>query len=161
MAFAMPLTTSICYTPLDGASFSKPKHTILIYGATSYTARLLIDYLATHPERKQFTFALAGRNPEKLKKLVDELHQANEDGEEGKTEWIACALEDTIEGYPKVAAMVSDAEVVINLAGRSWENPDSAGQRKFDELCTQGLILATMRNCWFERAPSSDVTTST
>jgi short subunit dehydrogenase-like uncharacterized protein len=119
MAFAMPLTTSICYTPLDGSSFSKPKHTILIYGATSYTARLLIDYLATHPERKQFTFALAGRNPEKLKKLVDELHQANEDGEEGKTEWIACALEDTAEGYPKVAAMVSDAEVVINLAGTS------------------------------------------
>ncbi|KAJ9126396.1 hypothetical protein QFC24_002134 [Naganishia onofrii] len=117
MAFAMPLTTSICYTPLDGSSFSKPKHTILIYGATSYTARLLIDYLATHPERKQFTFALAGRNPEKLKRLVDELHQANEDGEEGKTEWIACALEDTAEGYPKVAAMVSDAEVVINLAG--------------------------------------------
>jgi hypothetical protein len=119
MAFAMPLTTSICYTPLDGSSFSKPKHTILIYGATSYTARLLIDYLATHPERKQFTFALAGRNPEKLKRLVDELHQANEDGEEGKTEWIACALEDTAEGYPKVAAMVSDAEVVINLAGTS------------------------------------------
>ncbi|KAJ9099883.1 hypothetical protein QFC21_003888 [Naganishia friedmannii] len=113
----MPLTTSITYTPLDGSSFSKPKHTILIYGATSYTARLLIDYLATHPERKQFTFALAGRNPEKLKKLVDDLHQANEDGEEGRTEWIACALEDTEEGYPKVAAMVSGAEVVINLAG--------------------------------------------
>lgn len=117
MAFAMPLSTSITYTPLDGSSFSKPKHTILVYGATSYTARLLIDYLSNHPERKTFTYALAGRNPKKLRKLVDELHREGEDGEEGKTEWIACPLEDTEQGRKRVAEMVADAEVVINLAG--------------------------------------------
>ncbi|KAJ9116127.1 hypothetical protein QFC20_000804 [Naganishia adeliensis] len=117
MAYAMPLSTSITYNPLDGSSFSKPKHTILVYGATSYTARLLIDYLFTHPERKTFTYALAGRNPEKLRKLVDELHREGEDGEEGKTEWIACPLEETEQGRKRVAEMVADAEVVINLAG--------------------------------------------
>lgn len=117
MAFAMPLTTSITYTPLDGSSFSKPRHTILIYGATSYTARLVIDYLSAHPERKAFTYALAGRNPDKLKKLVDEVHREDEDGEQGKTEWIACPLEDTEQGRKRVAEMVSDAEIVVNLAG--------------------------------------------
>lgn len=118
MTFVPPLTTSITYTPLDGSSFSKPKHTILIYGATSYTARLLIDYLSNHPERKQFTYALAGRNPDKLKKLVEELHRDGEDGDEDSTKWIACALEDTQEGHKRVAEMVSDAEMVINLAGK-------------------------------------------
>ena len=117
MKFVPPLTTSITYTPMDGSSFSEPKHTVLIYGATSYTARLLIDYLSDHPERKQFTFALAGRNPDKLKKLVQELHRDGEDGDEDSTKWIACSLEETEEGRKSVAEMVADAAVVINLAG--------------------------------------------
>lgn len=149
----MPLTTSITYTPLDGSTFSKPKHTILIYGATSYTARLLVDYLSTHPERKAFTYALAGRNPDKLKKLVDELHRAGEDGEEGRTEWIACPLEETEQGRKRVAQMVADAEVVINLAGMS---PTVVRGLLAFWLMTlrQGPIHRIMPKCWSEPAPS-------
>ena len=84
---------------------SKP--TVVLYGATSYSGRQLLEYLDTHREADRFNLILAGRNPTKLKKAASSL--------KGEYETICTELTD-LEG---VRAMVERATVVINLAGKS------------------------------------------
>jgi len=46
---------------------------ILVLGATGLTGKLVVRYLANHPQRSTFSFGIAGRSEQKLKALVKEL----------------------------------------------------------------------------------------
>ena len=44
---------------------------IIVYGATGFTGKLCVEYLAS--EERPTKWAIAGRNQDKLKKVADEL----------------------------------------------------------------------------------------
>ncbi|WVW86380.1 hypothetical protein I302_108426 [Kwoniella bestiolae CBS 10118] len=93
-----------------------PKHkpTLIIYGATSFTARQLLHYLDTHPEGDQFEFILAGRNRQKLEVANAKLQRSRE--------IIVCQLDDE----NGVRGMIERGEVVVNLAGPfRWHNAEA------------------------------------
>lgn len=46
---------------------------ILVLGATGLTGKLVVKYLASHPQRSTFSFGVAGRSEQKLKSLLAEL----------------------------------------------------------------------------------------
>jgi short subunit dehydrogenase-like uncharacterized protein len=92
-------------TTRSHGSHSKP--TLLICGATSFTARVLLTYLDTHADSSRFEFILVGRNASKL----DEANAALRT----KRETLVVRLED--EG--EVERMVERGDVVLNLAGES------------------------------------------
>lgn len=81
--------------------------TIVIYGATAFTAGTLLTYLDTHPDGHEFNFILAGRNRSRLETANAKLRT--------KREIAAVDLSDE-EG---VRDLVGKADVVINLAGMS------------------------------------------
>lgn len=86
--------------------------TVVIYGATSYTATVhLIPYLAAHPDLKsgQFKLVLAGRNKGK----IDAVAKAVQLPDGTHPETVALSLDDR----PAVDALVQRASVIINLAG--------------------------------------------
>ncbi len=96
---------------------SEPHYTLLIYGATSFTGRILIEYLLSHPQlnptaidppKGKFNFALAGRNEAKLRTFRDETGLED-------TDLVVCGLESGDEDG--VMKMVELCEVVVNLAG--------------------------------------------
>ena len=39
---------------------------LVLHGATGFVGQLVVDYLARHPQGDRFSWAIAGRNPEKL-----------------------------------------------------------------------------------------------
>jgi hypothetical protein len=99
---------------------STPAYTILLYGATSYTGKLVIEYFLSHPELNptavdpapgKFNFALAARNEQKLLKLRDATKLED-------TDLVVCPLESTEEGQRAIEKMVKMARVVVNLAGQ-------------------------------------------
>lgn len=52
-----------------------PEYDLTLFGATGYTGRLVAEYLASHPNRGAFSWAIAGRNPPKLLALQARLAQ--------------------------------------------------------------------------------------
>ena len=48
-------------------------HNVVLFGATGFTGKLVAEYLATHPSRASFSWAIAGRTPEKLAGLRSSL----------------------------------------------------------------------------------------
>lgn len=86
---------------------------LLVLGATGFTGRLVVRYLATHPDflDHKFTFALAGRSLQKLARLADELNLA-----EDKVQHVLVDVLDPIQ----VKRAVLGARVVINVAGPYW-----------------------------------------
>jgi short subunit dehydrogenase-like uncharacterized protein len=82
-----------------------PNPTLIIHGATAYTALTLLSYLESHPQSDEFDIILAGRN---LKKLEDVNSGLNV-----KRELFRVNLKD--EG--EVRELVGRGNVVINLAG--------------------------------------------
>ena len=81
---------------------------IVLYGATGFVGQLVTRYLARHPENRRFTWAIAGRNSNKLKRVRDSVAT---DGTEPKI--IVAQAADPA----SVQAMVADAKVVLNVAG--------------------------------------------
>jgi short subunit dehydrogenase-like uncharacterized protein len=81
------------------------KPTLIIYGATSFTARELLNHLDTHRDQAQFDVILAGRSQERLEAAASKLKR--------KHEVVACQLHDA----DAVARMVAKGNVVVNLAG--------------------------------------------
>jgi len=84
-------------------------HDIVLYGATGFTGRLVAHYLAGHPERDSFSWAIAGRDPERLESVRASL--AAEHGVKPDA-WVA----DTSDPV-SVSAMVSRTRVVLTTAG--------------------------------------------
>lgn len=90
------------------AAHSNAGYDIVLHGATGFVGRLVADYLANHPEGHRFSWAIAGRNPEKLARIRD-----------------AAAVRGTEPGVivtqaadeASVQAMVANARVVLNVAG--------------------------------------------
>jgi short subunit dehydrogenase-like uncharacterized protein len=82
-----------------------PKPVLIIYGATSYTAKELLLYLDSHPQQDEFDVILAGRNEEKLKAAASKLKKRHEIA--------TCQLNDE----EAVKNLVGKGNVVINLAG--------------------------------------------
>ncbi|WRT70025.1 uncharacterized protein IL334_007018 [Kwoniella shivajii] len=90
------------------------KPTLIIYGATSFTAKQLLVYLDTHHDGDQFEFILAGRNQSRLAAANAKLRTSRE--------IIACQLDDE-EG---VTNLVAKGDVVVNLAGPfRWHNAEA------------------------------------
>ena len=81
---------------------------IVLHGATGFVGRLVADYLARHPESHRFSWAIAGRNPNKLAHVRDSV--AGQGTEPGVI--VAQAADEA-----SVQAMVADAKVVLNVAG--------------------------------------------
>jgi short subunit dehydrogenase-like uncharacterized protein len=83
-------------------------HDIVLYGATGFVGKLTADYLALHPARHRFSWAIAGRNADKLARVWDSLSAKG-------------AVPDVIVAEAadeaSVAAMVAEAKVVLNVAG--------------------------------------------
>jgi short subunit dehydrogenase-like uncharacterized protein len=91
---------------MTSSTSSKP-YTVCVYGATSYTGRQVIDYLANHPQSKTFTYVLAGRNKDKLEKLQSEDKNAKQHD----------LLVVDLKNEEQVRDMVAKSEVILNLAG--------------------------------------------
>jgi short subunit dehydrogenase-like uncharacterized protein len=83
-------------------------HDIVLHGATGFVGQLIADCLARHPEGSRFSWAIAGRNPEKLARLRDSV--AARGTEPGV---IAVQAADKASVQP----MVAEARVVLNAAG--------------------------------------------
>ncbi|OCF43719.1 hypothetical protein I317_02472 [Kwoniella heveanensis CBS 569] len=97
------------------SSNSDRKPTLIIYGATSFTARQLILYLDTHTDGKLFDFILAGRNQTKLETTNQKLAG-------GKRKIAVCQLNDE----EAVKKLVEKGDVVVNLAGPfRWHNAEA------------------------------------
>ncbi|KAF8840367.1 NAD(P)-binding protein [Paxillus ammoniavirescens] len=84
---------------------------ILVLGATGYTGRLITRYLATHPQRPAFTFALAARSDSKLKALVHEYSKSLAD--------VPIFVVD-VANHDELDTVVQRARVVINTVGPYW-----------------------------------------
>ena len=81
---------------------------IVLHGATGFVGQLVADYIAQHPEGPRFTWAIAGRNKEKLARVLDSVAcGGNEPG------MIVVQAADTA----SVQAMVADAKIILNVAG--------------------------------------------
>ena len=85
-----------------------PSYDIVLHGATGFTGGLTASYLAQHPEGSRFTWAIAGRNAEKLERVRQAA--AAKGSEPGVI--VAQAADEAL-----VEAMVADARVVLNTAG--------------------------------------------
>jgi short subunit dehydrogenase-like uncharacterized protein len=81
---------------------------IVLHGATGFVGQLVADYLARHSESRRFSWAIAGRNPNKLARVRDAV--AGRGTEPGVI--VAQAADEA-----SVQAMVADARVVLNVAG--------------------------------------------
>ena len=81
---------------------------IVLHGATGFVGQLVVDYLSRHPERDRFSWAIAGRNPEKLALTRD---TAVAEGADPGVIVTQAADKASVE------AMVSEAAVVLNAAG--------------------------------------------
>lgn len=80
---------------------------IILLGATGFTGRLVVRYLAAHPQRGRFTWAVAARSPAKLEALTKELKLSPDVG--------LVILDVTNE--KDVQRVVKTARVVINTVG--------------------------------------------
>jgi hypothetical protein len=119
-------------------------HDILIYGATSFTGKLVVKYLLQHPQYKSsdFSFALGGRTKSKLDDLAEQVeaegHQrpavvcfplSSSEGSEG---------EEIEEGVRKA---VERCKVVVNLAGPFSTQNAEVLIRCVSVLCVWLLLL--------------------
>ena len=53
---------------------------IIVFGATGFTGKLVVEYLIEHygVNNKLFTWAIAGRNEDKIKKVIETLAAKND-----------------------------------------------------------------------------------
>jgi short subunit dehydrogenase-like uncharacterized protein len=89
---------------------------LAISSCEGYTGRLITRYLATHPQRPAFTFALAARSDSKLKALVHEYSKSLAD--------VPIFLVD-VANHDELDTVVQRARVVINTVGpySRWGTP--------------------------------------
>ncbi len=116
-----------------------PPHDIVLYGATGFVGQLVAEYLARHPDRSRFSWAIAGRNPDKLRALRNSLADA-------APEIIVADTSDR----PSIDAMVSKARVVVTTAGPYAEY---GGDAVVAACAKQGRHYADLcGEYWFQRA---------
>ncbi|OSX61816.1 hypothetical protein POSPLADRAFT_1047071 [Postia placenta MAD-698-R-SB12] len=84
---------------------------ILVLGATGFTGRLVTRYLASHPARSSFTFAIAARSKSKLDELKRNLQLDD----------AIRVLQVDVTQPTQVEDAVKSARVVINTVGPFWK----------------------------------------
>lgn len=93
---------------------------IVLHGATGFVGQLVADYLCRHSEGHRFSWAIAGRNPEKLEGIRKTI--AARGTEPGVI--VTQAAEQA-----SVEAMVADSAVVLNVRiGRTNHDPVQSGK---------------------------------
>ncbi|ORY31619.1 Saccharopine dehydrogenase-domain-containing protein [Naematelia encephala] len=92
----------------------KHKPTLIIYGATAFTGRQVVEYLDTHPDRDEFDVIISGRNAARLDGVKKGL----------KRDYKVVVLD--LGDEQGVGGLVRMGEVVVNLAGPyRWHNASS------------------------------------
>lgn len=84
------------------------RYDLVLYGATGFTGKLVANYLASHPAGDRFSWAIAGRNANKLAELKASLT------ERGDGPGVIVADNSVA---ASVSSMVADTRVVISTAG--------------------------------------------
>ncbi|WWD19827.1 hypothetical protein CI109_104293 [Kwoniella shandongensis] len=114
------------------------KPTLIVYGATSFTARQLLKYLESHPESSQFKFILSGRNAGRLESVNARLNTPRE---------IEVA---DLADEARVKELVKKGDVILNLAGPyRWHNAENLiracaeSGTHYVDLCGESAFLAT------------------
>ena len=113
---------------------------LILHGATGFVGQLVVNYLARHPEGDRFSWAIAGRNPEKLARI-----QSSTAGLGSGPGVIVTQAADKA----SVEAMVSEARVVLNAAG-----PYSIchGDNVVDSCAVSGTHYADLSGeYWYQR----------
>lgn len=82
------------------------KYDIVILGATGFTGRIVVAELAALADREGVRFAIAGRGPEKLQKMVDENPDMG-------LKVIVANVSDPI----SLAMMAAQAKIIVNCVG--------------------------------------------
>ncbi len=114
-------------------------HDVVLLGATGFVGKLVAEYLASHPERTSFSWAIAGRSPDKLTALRSRLVGAAPE----------VIVADTAD-RPSIDAMVSKARVVLTTAGPYSEY---GGDVVVEACARQGRHYADLSGeYWFQRA---------
>lgn len=114
-------------------------HDIVLFGATGFTGKLVAEYLASHPSRASFSWAIAGRSSEKLAALQSSLAGAAPE----------IIVADTAD-KPSIDAMVSKARVVLTTAGPFSKY---GGDAVVEACVKQGRHYADLSGeYWFQRA---------
>ncbi|KAM6497886.1 Saccharopine dehydrogenase domain containing protein [Amanita muscaria] len=80
---------------------------IILLGATGFNGRLIARYLASHPQRGRFSWAVAARSKNKLDQLVEGLSLPSDVG----------VLEFNADDKNNVEEVVKSARVIINAVG--------------------------------------------
>jgi short subunit dehydrogenase-like uncharacterized protein len=121
------------------------EYDVVLYGATGFTGKLVAQYLANHPERSRISWAIAGRNPNKLKDLNSALPHSG-----GLPGLIVADTSDPA----SIDAMVSSARVIVTTAGPFSEY----GGRSVVECCARrGRHYADLcGEYWFQRQMIDD-----
>lgn len=106
-------TTTSTDSSIEGGKRHEHDHDILIYGATSFTGKLVVKYLLQHPQyiSGEFRFALGGRTKSKLDSLADQVEAEGH----GRPTVVCFSLEEGEEEGVRKA--VERCKVVVNLAG--------------------------------------------
>jgi short subunit dehydrogenase-like uncharacterized protein len=82
-----------------------PTPTLIVYGATAFTAQPLLQYLKSHPDKGHFSVILSGRNLAKLDAL----------NEKHGTHWPVIPAD--LKNEAQVVSLVENGDIVLNLAG--------------------------------------------
>ncbi|KAF8888266.1 Saccharopine dehydrogenase-domain-containing protein [Infundibulicybe gibba] len=82
---------------------------ILILGATGFTGKLITRYLTSHPERRQYSFSIAARDPSKLASLASEARLPSD----------AIHIIDTT-NVEQLTNLIARFKVVINAIGHYY-----------------------------------------
>lgn len=91
---------------------AKRNYDIVLFGATGFTGELTAEYLARAMSRESFSWAVAGRNADKLARVCRRLESINPDCR-GRVGQIVADVEDP----GSLAAMTAQARVVITTVG--------------------------------------------
>lgn len=100
---------------------SKRKFDLIIFGATSFTGKWLVqEVLKTLENGDSFTWAIAGRSQSKLDALLEEVSK-----ETGKDLGHVTTITADVLNPPSLTQMVKQGRVVLNLVGpyTQWGEP--------------------------------------
>ncbi|KAG8953752.1 hypothetical protein FRC03_011682 [Tulasnella sp. 419] len=114
------------------------KTDILILGATGYTGRLVAEYIANHPQRSSFTFAIGGRSKERMEALASKLSLGND---------FQLVQVDAM-NREDIKRVVKDYRIVISTVGPFWRYG-----KYIVEACTENGVhyVDTTGEPWFIR----------
>ena len=87
-----------------------PKTDILVLGATGFTGSLISKYLATHPQRKHFSFSVGARSLKKLEGVVTKLDLPSS----------IKLVQVDVTNNEELERAVKGTRVVINTVGPYW-----------------------------------------